>query len=599
MRKSIPRRDFVALLAGSVGASVLDARGSVAAHPDLPWYMKATEMTKDGRLTFLHQPWWPRAKKLSEGQSFTLDLNRDGRPDTIVTRRGGNIIEAIDDSGRAKNIWNKVDTAYVVSYGGTGIVDRMVVYIDNNNDGKADEMEVRYFKDGYLRYAWFGENYDNDGEQIFHLTNWQYDFKGFQSKFRGNAMIYINKYDSAGQSWTPLSECPFAFYDPNHDGLSEVVLRMAAQAKSSGGLSTANDYGHMWQKAPLHLRDIEVDNMRLSYNIDPAPRHAALDHPHFNFGFTMMGHEPYDFPDMRYTNRRRRPPQTVIRTAWDKAVGRALSFSARSEGFSWDEARSVDRWEGQFWIYERRILANTGGPTERWNMRREYRGTPASDRRLYYSGVDKRYHLLGASEMWLEVGHLVGDRKDLEFRAYDTDRDGYFDTWEVFREGQATPARVTRVLDPQARPVPLDREAMMREYNGRILPDAIAASEELIAEMKKFVSSPLAQKYETAAAKASMAERKRYCLDIARELYFLDTRDKLHARDASGDYPSLPKAAPFKVTGSGPVDGGYTVDDTVEFWKLADKIQKFVDDYGAGRYDEARLVLAVIGRAKS
>src|SRR5665213_3473541 len=60
----------------------------------LPWYMRATAMTNDGRLTFLEQPWWPRSQKLAEGQSFTLDLNHDGRPDTIITRCDDDIIEA-------------------------------------------------------------------------------------------------------------------------------------------------------------------------------------------------------------------------------------------------------------------------------------------------------------------------------------------------------------------------------------------------------------------------------------------------------------------------------------------------------------------------
>lgn len=555
-------------------------------------------MTKDGRLTFLHQPWWPRAKKLAEGQSFKLDLNHDGRPDTIITRRDGNIIEAIDDSGHAANIWNKADTAYVVSYHGTGIVDRMVVYTDNNNDGKADEMAIRYYKDGYLRYAWFGENYDNDGAQIFHLTNWQYDGKQFQSKFRGNVMIYVNKYDPATHSWTPLSECPFVFHDPNHDGLGEIVLRVAVQAKQVKGekaIDIANSYSPMWQKEPLPLKDMEVANMRLSYNIDPEPRHDALDHPHYNFGFTMVGHEPYQFPDMYYTNPLRRPPQTVVRMAWNKAIGRALNYPAGEIGFSWDEAREVHRWEGQFWIYERRILANTGGPTERWNMRREFRGSPSKRRQLYYSAVDQRYHLFGASEMWLEVGHLVDDTKDMEIRAYDSNHDGYFDTWEVFRPGHVRPVRVTRVFNPRAHLIPLDRKSMMSEYNDHILPEAISADEQLIAEMKSFVSSPLAAKYEAAAGKSTMAERKRYCLDIARELYFLKTRDALYARDDAGDYPALPDAAPMTITGPGPVDGRYTIEDTVKYWKLAGAIQKLVDDYGSGHYGKARADLIEIG----
>src|SRR6185437_5854223 len=167
--------------------------------------------------------------------------------------------------------------------------------------------------------------------------------------------------------------------------------------------------------------------------------------PHYNFGFTMEGQEPYNFPGMRYTNPRRRAPQTVIRMDWKSGLQHALNYPAAVTGFSWDEARGVHRWEGEFWIYERRILANTGGPNERWNMRREFLGTPTSHRQLYYSGVDKRYHLRGASEMWLEVGHVVDDKKDLEIRAYDTNHDGFLDTWKVFQTGQATPVRVTQV----------------------------------------------------------------------------------------------------------------------------------------------------------
>ena len=79
--------------------------------------------------------------------------------------------------------------------------------------------------------------------------------------------------------------------------------------------------------------------------------------------------------------------------------------------------------------------------------------------------------------MWIEVGHIVDDAKDLEIRAYDTDHDGYLDTWEVFRTGESRPVRVTHVSDPQATPVALDRKIMMTHYNTRVLPDAIAEEE--------------------------------------------------------------------------------------------------------------------------
>ncbi len=371
-------------------------------------------MTGDGRLTFLDKPWWPRAKALKEGESFTMDLNHDGRPDTIVTRKEDNLIEAIDDSGQAANIWNQASTAYVVSYKGTGLVDRMVIYIDNNGDGKADEMELRHFQDGYLRYAWFGENYDNDGVQIFDLKNWQYAGNNGNNKFRGNLQIYLNKYDPVTKSWVPLSECPFAFWDYNKDGHGDVALRVSAAPLASltgPDADYANNYNYMWAANATPLAEIGNLNVRFSFNIDPGPRLDPLNKPHYNFGFSSVGAVPYRYPNMTYTNPRRRPPQTVTRIDWKQGVAVGMRYPARETGFTWDESRSVWRWEGEFWVYERIYLSNTGGPTQRWNMRREYSGKSSSQRRIYYSEADKRYHLVNESRR-MDGGRPLSERSE-------------------------------------------------------------------------------------------------------------------------------------------------------------------------------------------
>lgn len=580
---------------------------------ELPWFMRETAMDVNGRLTFLEKPWWPRARQLGEGQSFTLDLNGDGRPDTIIERVDGNLIEAIDDTGRASNILNHVSTTYLVSYKGTGIVDRMVAYIDNDGDGKCDEMEVRYYQNGHLRFGWFGENYDHDGAQIFELDNWQYSGNGFGGKFRGNVLMYLNKYDPVTKSWVPLSECPFAFLDPNHDGLAEVVIRVSAvpkQAVNGSDPDYANNPGHRWDPSSPSVGDIVMANLRLSYSLDPEPRHQG---PHSTFGFTMVGAAPYQIPGMFYTNPRRRPPQIVVRLPWDKALATALHYPAQETGFSWDEMRDRDRWEGQFWIWERRLLKNTGDPVSRWNMRREYSPRPSDLRQLYYSGVDKRYHLVGATEGWLEVGRVVNDKKDLEIRLYDSNGDGYFDTWQVFVGDDPVPARTTRVLDPKVKLVSLDRDLLASDYNQQILPQAIADDQELLEAMKQFVASSLAHQYEEKAAGATSNESKRYLLDVARELYFLKLRDALYARNSSGFYPKhgtlmhtwdmdqdkLPMRDVFwnslqsfwhlqmLVRTGGGFLTGYTLGDSTEFWRLAGQIQKFVDDYGNGNFAAA------------
>ncbi|HZT31705.1 MAG TPA: hypothetical protein VFA33_17595 [Bryobacteraceae bacterium] len=559
----------------------------------LPWYMRETAMTAGARLTFLEKSWWPRAKALAEGESFTLDLNQDGRPDTLIERKDGNLIEVIDDSGSADRIDNQASAAYVVSLKGTGLVDRMVVYIDNNGDGKADETEFRHYQDGYLRYAWFSEDYDNTGGPVFGMQNWSYaGTNNPDNRFRGNMMIYLNKYDPETRAWVPLSECPFAFWDFNHDGRSDVVLRVSAAplASNTGKDSDyANNYQYMWAPKATPLAETGNMNVRYSYNIDPEPRREPFNKPHYNFGFNMVGAQPYNYPHMTYTNPRRRPPQTVVRIPWKDGMAVALDYPAQSTGFSWNEAHDVWRWEGQFWIFEREYMPNTGGPTMRWNMRREYSADPASRRKLYYSEVDQRYHLFGAREGWLEAGHLVNNSKDLEFRYFDSNGDGYLDTFEVFLGSNPVPVRVSRVSDPRARPVTLTREFLQEDYNQRVLPRAIEENRQLIASLKNVAQSDLAAAYEAEAGKTEYLERRRYCLDIARELYFLKARDFFYTRNAAGAYPNLEasrKAA--RLLTPGPVEGGYTLGDSLKYWTEARRIEQFVEAYANGRFDEAK-----------
>ncbi len=560
-------------------------------------------MTANGRLTFLDKSWWPEAQKLKEGESFTLDLNGDGRPDTLITRRDGHIIQAIDDSGKAADIWNRTSTAYLVSYRGTGVVDRMVVYNDFDGDGKSDGMEMRHYQDGYLRYIWFADNYDNDGVPVFALKNWHYaGGNALGNRFRGNMQIYLNKYDPKSGRLAPLSECPFAFWDDDRDGHADVALRVSAAPLSSlkgDDPDYANNYKYMWAPETVPLEEIGNLNVRFSLNIDPVPRRDPLNRPHFNFGFTMVGAVPYaTYPNILRFNPKRRPPQTAVTIAWEEGQAAALNYPAQETGFTWDEAREVWRWEGQFWIFERVFLPNTGGPTHRWNMRREYSPKPSSHRRLYYSEADRRYHLWGATEGWMEAGHLVNQQKDLEFRWFDKDGDGYLDTVQVFEGDNPLPSRESRFA-PRAREAALDRDALREEYNRKVLPEAIEDNRRMIAVLKKFASSPAAEAYEAEAERSETAERKRYCLDIARELLFLRARAALLARAQDGPYPagSLDKAK-FRSMEPGSREKGYSLGDSVRFWDAIKQAEAFFDLYAAGDYLAAAAALASIDAAR-
>ena len=564
----------------------------LAAHPAPAqaaqlWWQRETAMTPLGRLTFLDKAWWPRARSLKDGEQFTLDLNGDGRADTIIARNDRDIVEAIDDTGHAGKIWNQVSTTYVVSYNATGLVDRMVSYIDANHTGRASEVDIRYFRDGYLRYAWFANSFGGDAAKIFALKRWQYAGNDHGSQFRGNAQIYLNKYDPAHHAWSPLSECPFSFWDTDHDGRTDVTLRIsAAPLGTLHGPDTdyANNYDYMWAPEATPPDRIGVLNMRLSFNIDEAPRTDPLDKPHSNFSFTLAGEQPYRYAGMRDFNPLRHSPQTTVHMPWQARWNAALVYPAAATGFSWDEARTNFRWEGQFWIYERAYLSNTGSPTERWNMRREFSSAPSTRREMYFSAADGRFHLKGAQEGWLEAGHLVSDGKDLEFRWWDTDGDGYLDTVEVYRGNSTTPSRVSH-FNPRATPAPLVPAELAQNYNRKVLPQSIAADTAVIAALKSITSDATAEKYEQAAAAAPI-ERKRYCLDIARELLYLRVRDLLLAQETAFPYPAG-RANEKRFRDPAPGDAsGYTLGDTLQFWSRVRLLHQLDDEYSSGNFKQ-------------
>ncbi len=571
------------------GAGVFVPRGRCAT--TVPWWPRETAMSAEGRLTMLDKPWWPRAKALKNGERFTLDLNGDGRADTVVARIDGDIVEAIDDTGHAEDIWNKVSTTYVVSYDGTGVVDRMVSYIDDDNSGHASEVELRYFRDGYLRYAWFARSYGGNAARIFALKRWQYAGNDKGSEFRGNAQIYINKYDAKSNTWNPLSECPFSFWDTDHDGRTDVTLRVSAapaEAVARNDTDYANNYDYMWAEDAASADKIVANNMRLSFNIDARPRTDPLDKPHSNFSFTMVGHEPYQYPGMRDFDPRRRPPQTTVHMPWPLGWRPTLDYPADQTGFTWDEARTNYRWEGQFWIYERQYLSNTGSPAERWNMRREFTAKPADKCELYYSAADQRYHLKGAQEGWMEAGYLVDDKKDLEFRWWDSSGRGYLDTLEVYRGNATMPAWVEH-FHPRAQPAALDVKDMAKEYNATILPQSIAADRQMIADLRRIAPDKLAAKYEQAAEAAGSLERRRYCLDIARTLYYLRLRDRVMAQEAANPYASGPVDQerfrdPAPESAVGAPAKAYTLGDSEQFWSRVRTLHRLDQEYADGEF---------------
>ena len=522
----------------SFAATAQEAALSLTGAGKGPWWMIETATTASGGLRLDSKPWWAKAQALEAGGQFVAEENRALiRRETFKDRSGkphDAIVWVIDDDedGSIAKGGDRDSDCYVADYDRDGRVDRMVDYIDDDGDQDPDEMDIRYFVDGELRYCWFGVDYDDDSS-MWSLAGYEYGGDSFfESDPYGDSMIYMNKLNTDTGGWAPISECPFAFYDTDADGQSEVVIRCSAVPLSydpNKDPDYANDYGNFAAPWKPPLANMGITNVRYSFDIDGG---SSNETPlHYDFGFNLVGSVPYQYPGMEHFNAKRRPPQVTVVTPWKDLRGICDRFPARETGFSWHEqyddtisigfgpeARKDYRWEGVFWLWERRFMENTGGPGQKWNVRREYNAKPSDQRNLYYSGVDRRIHLKYAKEGWTQVGHFAGLGALGEIRMFDTDGNGYFDRWEYdFGDWH----RVARVSNERAEDLPQDYDALGKRYVDAILPAAAAANDRfMVAMMTLRPYQPDARLI--AAISSDSANFRRYAQDVLLELQYAD-----------------------------------------------------------------------------
>ncbi len=609
-----------AVAVAAVSQAVPEKIGRAA--PGLPWWMLQTELRRDGSIRPLSsQPWWEQARTLRAGEGFIVPASGDARDRMLVRRetlRGTSALPAeafvwiIDDDGdgSARTGGDRHSDCYVVDYGCDGTVDRMVDYIDNDGDGDMDELDIRYFTDGRLNWAWFGEDIDDD-----NITRNVFNYERgdeFRADPYGDNIFYMNKFNPVKGVWSPISECPFAFYDTDGDDFSEVAVRVSAAPE---GFSADSDpdyanssYGRPWEPS---MENSAVVNIRYSFDID---RGSSRETPlHYDFALNLVGSMPYRLFGAARINPKRRPPQETTVIPWKNVRATADSYKAAETGFSWNEnaddtvANGADptdpydyRWEGVFWMWERRFMANTGGPCQKWNMRREWRSKPSDKRELYYSGVDRRIHLFGAEEGWIEIGHFSGMDHIGEVRIFDTNGNGFFDRWEMYLAGNAQPVRVTAVHDERAVLIDSNLEKLTAYYTDEVVPRAIAERRRLMAAMGAWRPFAVPAGLKRAMETGSESYR-RYAMDVVCELQYQDFRSSLmrqaeevlrESREAKytrymGDLLRIKKSA---VRDTARTKNSHTA------WKLLRALAELDSAYGCGDTERACAAIDEIKR---
>ena len=223
-------------------------------------------------------------------------------------------------------------------------------------------------------------------------------------------------------------------------------------------------------------------------------------------------------------------------------------------------------------------------PNQKWNVRREWSPHPADQRELYYSGIDRRIHLKGAKEGWVEIGYLGGEGPIGEIRMLDTDDNGFFDRWEVYLGDELTPARVTTVLDEKVHSLQFDFQKLNEFYVREVLPEAIDANSRMMAAMNRvhYFSAPEGLQK---CLREGSANVRRYTQDVVRELHYQSLRRALlapaHVIIRKAEFDDL-----FSKRHAPP--------NTETAWRMIRLLQDLDIAYGNGDFDQAIVLLEQI-----
>lgn len=436
-----------------------------------------------------------KLKTMKPGERLKLDTDGDGKIDTVyfIDNDPKNqpeflpiIVKAIDQDGDMDRDGDAdLDSdLYVADWHGDGSVDAVVEYRDTDHDNGADEMAIYTYSARNARLGtdaiqvWWSRDTGHT-HRLWDTINYRYQQPEcqFRTAFGGDEVFASYIFNNANGVWVPSWENPFAFYDEDGDNLAEVSIRFSGSGN-------------------------RMESMRYSFDAD---NDTAGDNPHdYDFSFTCLSSRgakggatiPVPSSLMERIQLRGGPVEPLL--AWQNARKFGENAPWKEVMFTWVENdNNVDsrpngdpheRWEGVITNGSEQFPQVGGPPVSPFNTRYELDLDNIGKMKLYYSPIDKRFHLLGADSGWLKADYNYDGKVDMEFRYKDTDHDGVIDTWEVDIDGDGKPDRSFHVEHAPRQIVPLMYKSMAARYNS-VLDDALTQNQEIIDAMRAVLSS--------------------------------------------------------------------------------------------------------------
>ena len=199
-----------------------------------------------------------KVKALPPGKRLLIDRDGDGKHDeawfidTDARHMAGHrpiLVRVVDEDGDLDTDGPDLDSdIYFFDWGADGVVDGVVDYQDNDGDGDVDEMGI-YFGENQKPWidknkvkVWWSQDIGDD-DLLWYDVDGSYEQNAcqYRSHFGGDEVFYQLSLTKDAREWLNVFEDPFAFYDVDNDGASEVAVRICASGDDVSSLRYSMD----------------------------------------------------------------------------------------------------------------------------------------------------------------------------------------------------------------------------------------------------------------------------------------------------------------------------------------------------------------------
>jgi len=441
-------------------------------------------------------------KKLPPKQKLLVDIDGDGKSDEAWFIDDSYrhtirpiLIKVIDEDGDLDTQGPDRDSdLYIVDWYADGKVDYALDYVDTDGDGDMDQWGFFwwkgpdiYFGQQVLAVVW---KLDMGDHNIgWWDVNWRYyqDICQYRCGLFGDAWSASFRLPSGAKVWRSVFENPFAFYDPDRDGASEVVVRFSGAMEGPGSLRYSFDADRdAWGR---RVYDYDFSITALAKGAQ-AKAGEALPSGRFKLPENVtISLSIRGIPTER-TLSWEKAQQFVRNGPWVKAC---LTWDEINANTEWNVDRDPhERWEGVIVQGSDKFPQIGGPPCGKRNKRNEVVENPAKPLQLYYDSTDHRLHLLGRGPAvgWLWVDWNLDGSTDAVYNYFDDNGDGVFDRREIDLNADGKAEFLWSMQGSTGRRIPLDYEALSSFYV-RVLQEVLSESQIFIRVAKAALGSRL------------------------------------------------------------------------------------------------------------